>query len=179
MLAYGVTRTLKMPAYPAVWREVLRLRPILIVVVRDPAGKSRDASRFTTDLGADLSWVVASFARRWSIEVTSKASKQVLEIESPQHWCREGIEQLTPCVWLMPSVVRLWYLSVGHTLPEAGSARQTLATWDTEWSLGHWVRVFRMATMAATINPDSTEEGDLYQLLERVENYLNYVASAA
>ena len=179
MLASGVTRTLKMLADPAVWPEVLGLRPILIVVVRDPAGKFRDASLLTTDLGAGLSWVVASFARRWSIEVTFKASKQVLEIESPQHWCRKSIEKLAPWVWLMQSVVSLWYLSVGHTLPEAESARQNLGTWDTEWSLGHWVRVLRMATMAATTDPDSTEDGDLYQLLERMKNYLNYVASAA
>lgn len=179
VLAYGVTRTLKMLAYPAVWPEVLGLRPILIVVVRDPAGKFRDTYLFTTDLGAGLSWVVASFARRWSIEVTFRASKQVLEIESPQHWCRESIEKLAPWVWLMQSVVSLWYLSVGHTLPEAASARQNLGPWDTEWSLGHWVRVLRMATMAATINPDSAEEGDVHQLLERVKNYLDYVASAA
>ena len=87
--------------------------PIQIVVVRDPEGKFRDAYLFTTDLGASLSWVVATFARRWSIEVMFKASKQVMGIESPQHWCRESIEKLAPWVWLMQSVVSLWYLTVG------------------------------------------------------------------
>jgi hypothetical protein len=179
VLAYGVRRTLKVLTYLAVWPEVLGLRPIRIVVVRDPAGKFRDAYLFTTDLGANLSWVVASFARRWSIEVAFKASKQILEIEAPQHWCQESIEKLAPWVWLMQSLISLWYLSVGHTLPEAEAARRDLGPWDTEWSLGHWVRVLRVATMAATINPDSAERDDLPEFLERVKNYLIYVASAA
>jgi len=136
VIVYGVTRMLRVLAYQAVWPEVLGLRPIQIVVVRDPEGKFRDAYLFTTDLGASLSWVVATFARRWSIEVMFKASKQVMGIEGPQHWCRESIEKLAPRVWLMQSVVSLWYLTVGHAVPEAESARRNLGPWDTEWSLG-------------------------------------------
>ena len=170
---------LRVLAYQAVWPEVLGLRPIQIVVVRDPEGKFRDAYLFTTDLGASLSWVVATFARRWSIEVMFKASKQVMGIEGPQHWCRESIEKLAPWVWLMQSVVSLWYLTAGHAVPEAESARRNLGPWDTEWSLGHWVRVLRVATMAATINPDSNENDDCRKLIERVKSYLFYVASAA
>jgi DDE superfamily endonuclease len=176
---YGVTRLLRVLAYTAVWPEVLGLRPIRIVVVRDPAGKFRDAYLFTTDLGASLSWVVTTFARRWSIEVAFKASKQVMGIEGPQHWCQGSIEKLAPWVWLMQSVVSLWYLTVGHALPEAEAARRNLGPWDTEWSLGHWVRVLRIATMAMTINPDFDENNDSRELIERVKNYLFYVASAA
>ena len=87
---------LRVLAYRAVWPEVLGLRPIQIVVVRYPEGKFRDAYLFTTDLGASLSWVVATFARRWSIEVMFKASKQVMDIEEPQHWCQASIEKLAP-----------------------------------------------------------------------------------
>ena len=54
MTVYGVTRMLRVLAYQAVWPEVLGLRPIQIVVVRDPEGKFRDAYLFTTDVGASL-----------------------------------------------------------------------------------------------------------------------------
>jgi hypothetical protein len=155
---YGVTRMLRVLAYEVVWPEVLGLRPIQIVVVGDPQGKFRDAYLFTTDLRASISWVVATFARRWSIEVAFQASKQVMDIEGPQHWCQESFEKLAPWVWLMESVVSLWYLTAGQALPEAESARCNLGPWDTEWSLGHWVRVLRIATMAATINPDCDEK---------------------
>src|SRR5262249_24434138 len=176
---YGVTRLLRVLGDRAVWPEVLGLRPIRILVVRAPAGKFRDAYLFTTDLGASPSWVVTTFARRWSIEVAFKASKQVLGIEGPQHWCQGSIEKLAPWVWLMQSVVSLWYLTVGHRLPEAEAARRNLGPWDTEWSLGHWVRVLRIATMAVTINPDFDENNDSRELMERVKNYLFYVATAA
>ena len=68
---------------------MLGLTPIRVVVVRDPQGNFDDAYLFTTDVDAELSWVIATFARRWSIEVAFKASKQVMKIESPQHWCKE------------------------------------------------------------------------------------------
>jgi len=41
--AYGVTRTLRVLSYQVVWPKVLGLRPILVVLVRDPLGKFKDA----------------------------------------------------------------------------------------------------------------------------------------
>ena len=38
-----------------------------------------------------------------------------------------SIEKLAPWVWLMQSVVSLWYLTVGHAVPAAESARRNLA----------------------------------------------------
>jgi len=80
--AYGVTRTLQVVSFQAVWPEVLGLVPILVVLVRDPKGKFKDKYLFTTDLTADLAWVISTFARRWSIEVVFKSSKQVMDIHS-------------------------------------------------------------------------------------------------
>ena len=50
--AYGVTRRLRVVSFQAVWPEVLGLRPILVVLVRDPRGKFKDKYLFTTDLNA-------------------------------------------------------------------------------------------------------------------------------
>ena len=63
---------------------------------------------FTTDLSAGLQWVITMFAWRWAIEVLFRASKQVLEIEAPQHWCQESVEKLAPWVWSMQSVIMVW-----------------------------------------------------------------------
>ena len=79
--AYGVTRKLRVVSFQAVWPEVRGLRPILVVLVRDPRGKFEDKYLFTTDLNADLGWVIAAFSRRWSIEVAFKSSKQVMKIQ--------------------------------------------------------------------------------------------------
>jgi hypothetical protein len=171
--AYGVTRRLQVVSFQAVWPKVLGLRPILVVLVRDPEGKFKDTYLFTTDLRADVSWVIAAYARRWSIEVAFKASKQVMKIEAPQHWCRQSIEKLSPWVWLMQSIISLWYLTEGRKLSQARAARKRFGEWDTEWSLAHMLRVLRAAILDQTITPTSATKADLEQLLRQLESYLN------
>jgi len=171
--AYGVTRTLQVVSFQAVWPEVLGLVPILVVLVRDPLGKFKDKYLFTTDLDSDLGWVISAFSRRWSIEVAFKSSKQVMAIQAPQHWCQQSIEKLSPWVWLMQSVISLWYFTDGHKLPQARAARRRFGVWDTEWSLGHMLRILRTAILDTTIKPNSATKADLYQLLDHLGNYLH------
>jgi hypothetical protein len=171
--AYGVKRTFKVLTYEAVWPGVLGLTPIRVVLVRDPLGRMKDAYWFTTNLSADPAWVIETFSRRWSIEVAFKASKQVMHIESPQHWCRQSIEKLSPWVWLMQSVIGLWYLSDGRKLPQARLARQRLGEWDTEWSLHHMLRVLHCVILEQTITTTSATKADLHELLRQLENYLS------
>jgi hypothetical protein len=171
-MAYGVQRELQVVSYVAVWPTVLGLAPIRVVVVRDPQGKFDDAYLFTTDVDAELSWVIATYARRWSIEVAFKASKQVMKIQSPQHWCEESIQKLAPWVWLMQSVVSLWYLTDGRKTPEAKAARRGMGVWDTEWSFAHMLRILRRLTLRAIINSNSRTRADQQQLIEDLENYL-------
>jgi hypothetical protein len=171
--AYGVTRKLQVLSFQAVWPEVRGLLPILVVLVRDPRGKFDDKYLFTTDVDADVSWVISTFSRRWAIEVAFKSSKQVMKIQAPQHWCQASIEKLSPWVWLMQSVISLWYITEGRKLPQAQAARRRFGDWDTEWSLAHMVRILRAAVLANTINPKSATKADLHELLDALESYLN------
>jgi hypothetical protein len=172
-VAYGTKRTFRVLSYEAVWPRVLGLRPIRVVLVRDPQRRLKDAYWFTTDLSADPAWIIETFSRRWSIEVAFKASKQVLHIESPQHWCRQSIERLAPWVWLMQSVIGLWYLHEGRKLPQARAARQRLGEWDTEWSFRHMLRVLHSVILEQTITITSATKADLHELLRQLENYLS------
>ena len=65
-----MTRKLQVLSFQAVWPEVHGLLPILVVLVRDPLGKFDDKYLFTTDVDADVSWVISTFSRRWSIEIS-------------------------------------------------------------------------------------------------------------
>src|SRR6266851_10005560 len=143
--AYGATRTLRALAYEAVWPTVLGLRPVRVVVVRDPEGRLQDGYLFTTDLRASVAWVVTQFAWRWSIEVLFRASKQVLDLEAPQHYSREAVEKVAPWVWSVQSVIMVWYITAGRALPEAEELREVMGEWDSEWSLRHMVAVLRRA----------------------------------
>jgi hypothetical protein len=173
---YGKSRTLRTLAYTVLWPSVSGLRPVQVVVVRDPDGKMSDAYLVTTDLNATAAWVIETFARRWSIEVLFRSSKQVLEIEDPQHWCRQSIEKLAPWVWLMQSVITVWYLSDGRDLPEAQAARENMGSWDSEWSLRHMLKVLRGATLDKTINNLSAAETDVQQIIQTLKTCVNLAA---
>jgi hypothetical protein len=155
---------------------VLGLRPVRVVVVRDPEGRLWDAYLFTTDLEAPLRGVITAFAWRWSIEVLFRASKQVLEIEAPQQWGRESVEKVAPWVWSMQSVIMVWYLTAGSASPEAAEVRERLGEWDSEWSLRHMVQVLRRVIVNATINPDSADQAQLREMVQTLKNWANLAA---
>jgi len=171
--AYGEERVLRAVAYQAVWPRVLGLRPVRVVVVRDPQGKLDDAYLFTTDLHASVAWVITQFAWRWSIEVLFRASKQVLDIEGPQHYSQAAVEKVAPWVWSLQSVVIVWYLTAGRELPEAEELRKVMGEWDSEWSLRHMIAVLRRATLNALIKPKSAEPTELLKLVEALKNCVN------
>jgi hypothetical protein len=173
---YGGARSLKALAYEVVWPTVLGYRAIQVVVVRDPSGRMRDCYLFTTDLKASLSWVIAQFAWRWAIEVLFRASKQVMDIEAPQHWSRESVEKLAPWVWSMQSVVMVWYITAGYESAAAAELRDRLGEWDSEWSLRHMIQVLRRAILNATIDPNSANEAELREMANTLKNWANLAA---
>jgi hypothetical protein len=176
VLVYGSCRELLALSYEVVWPTVLGLRPIQVVVVRDPAGRMRDAYLFTTDLQASLGWVATQFAWRWSIEVLFRASKQVLELEAPQQWSQASVTKLAPWVWSLQSVMMVWYLTAGQHLAEAEELRDLMGEWDSEWSLRHMIQVLRRAILNATINPDSANEAQLREMVQTLKNWANLAA---
>lgn len=173
---YGVERSLKVVSYIVVWPTVLGLRPIRVVVVRDATGTMQDTYLFTTDVTAEVSWIVTTFGWRWSIEVSFKASKQVLDIEGPQHWCQESIERLAPWVWLMQSVIILWYLTTGHASAAAAKEASLMGEWDNAWSLRHMLKVLRRTILDATINTNSAQLDDLMEMVATLKNCVNTAA---
>jgi hypothetical protein len=169
--AYGKVRTLLALSYEAVWPHVLGLRPIKVVVVRDPEGKMRDCYLFTTDTKARLGWVIVRFAWRWSIEVLFRASKQVMDIEAPQHYCEASVQKVGPWVWSMQSVIMVWYITAGYESPEAAEMRTRLGAWDSEWSLRHMIQVLQRAVLKATFDPDSADQVQLREMVQVLENW--------
>jgi hypothetical protein len=168
---YGSRRTLQAVSYVAVWPRVLGLVPIQIVVVRDPEGRMDDVYLFSTDLGASLEWVIEQFSWRWSIEVLFRASKQVMQIEAPQHYCQESVEKVAPWVWGMQSVIMVWYLAAGQELPQAQQMRQRMGPWDSEFSLRHMIQVLQRATLDSTIQPDSASQAKLREFIQTLQNW--------
>jgi hypothetical protein len=168
---YGSERTLRAFAYEVVWPTVLGVRPIRVVVVRDPSGRMSDAYLFTTDVTARLEWVITQFAWRWAIEVLFRASKQVMDLEAPQHWAAESVLKVAPWLWSMQSVIMVWYISAGHELTEAEQLRSLMGKWDSEWSLSHMLQVLKMSILNETINPNCAKRGQLTEIIATLKNW--------
>jgi len=173
---YGKERELRAVSYEALWPHVLGLRPVKVVVVRDPSGAMDDIYLFTTDLEASAGWVVEQFAWRWSIEVLFRSSKQVMEVEAPQHWCQSSVEKVAPWVWSMQSVVTVWYITAGRESPEAAEMRTRMGEWDSEWSLRHMLGVMRSVTLNATFNTNSADQAELKEMVETLKSWANMAA---
>jgi hypothetical protein len=176
VMVYGRQRSLQALHYEVVWPTVLGLRPIQVVVVRDPEGRMRDAYLFTTDLQAAMTWVIVQFAWRWAIEVLFRSSKQVMDIEAPQHWSKESVEKLAPWVWSMQSVIMVWYITAGRESDEALEMREQMGEWDSEWSLRHMIQVLRRAILNVTINPNSGDRDQLCKMVKTLKNWANLAA---
>jgi len=155
--AYGVTRKLRVVSFQAIWPEVLALTPILVVLVRDPRGKFDDKYLFTTDVNADLGWILAAFSRRWSIEVAFKSSKQDEDSISATLVSTEYRKAFAVGV-VDAKHDRSVVHHRGRKLPAARAARRRFGEWDTEWSLGHMLRILRATIIETTINPSRPQK---------------------
>ena len=171
VFAYGQSRDLLALSYLAVWPRVRGLRPVQVVVVREPQGQRRDCYLFTTDLNASPEWLISRFAWRWAIEVLFRASKQVMDIEAPRQYSQASVEEVAPWVWGMQSVVMVWYVTAGQQSAEAAQLRPLLGQWDSEWSLRHMVRVLQRAVLRASFDPNSADQAQLREMVQTLENW--------
>lgn len=103
-------RTVTPQVFPltALWYVALRDQAVRIVVVRDPAGRRRDEAFFCTDPGVRASFILESYARRWTLEVTFRDAKQHLGFEDPQNQTARAVQRTAPMAFLVYDLVLLW-----------------------------------------------------------------------
>jgi hypothetical protein len=99
------------------WYPAAGPRPLLLVLVRDPAGQWRDEALLSTDLTLTAEQVIAGYCRRWSVEVAYADSKGFLGLHDPEVWCANSVERAHPMSWYVGSLVILWYTLFGRDEP--------------------------------------------------------------
>ncbi|HZS05208.1 MAG TPA: transposase [Blastocatellia bacterium] len=84
-------------------------RPVAIryVLVRDPAGKLRDAAFGCTNLDATPAEILAWAVMRWSVEVTFEEARAQLGMETQRQWSDKAIVRTTPVLLGLFSLVVL------------------------------------------------------------------------
>lgn len=157
----------------ASWPRVTKNRPLLIVLCHPmEGGVYKDLCLFTTDIKAVPKWVIETYAQRPTIETAFRSSKQAMQIERPKHWSPTTVKKLAPWVWLMQSMIVVWYLTEGRHTPEANEERKGMGHWESEWSLEFMLRLLRRLIVKKTINATPRTTGELMKLCARLENYL-------
>lgn len=118
---YGRTVTPLVFRGTALWYSVLRAAPVRYVVVRDPSGRRQDAAFCCTDLGVSVRFLLETYAKRWTVEVTFWLLKGTLGFEEPQNQTEQAVRRTAPFAGLVFALIVLWYA----TELQAGRA----ATW--------------------------------------------------
>jgi hypothetical protein len=113
---YGRTVKICFKTMRALWYGSAGERPVTVVVTRDPSGKWRDDCFFTTDLTMTPTQIVETIARRWTLEVTFRDSKQSLGFEEPQNRTPKAVERTAPVAMVLYSATVLWYARAGSAL---------------------------------------------------------------
>jgi hypothetical protein len=108
LVLYGRAVTPRAFTFTAVWYGALRAQPVHIVVVRDPSRRRRDEAFFCTDLDRDAAFILTTYSRRWTLEVTFFDSKQHLGFGQAQSQAKAAVQRTAPFAGLVYSLVLLW-----------------------------------------------------------------------
>lgn len=93
----------------ALWYSVLRTAPIRYVVVRDPSGRRKDAAFCCTDLRISVAFLLETYAKRWTLEVTFWLLKGWLGFEEPQNQTVLAVRRTAPFAGFVFALMVLWY----------------------------------------------------------------------
>lgn len=108
LLLYGRQVTPLAFTATALWYHALRQQPVRIVLVRDPSGRRQDEAFFCTDLGAGAAFILTSYARRWTLEVSFHDQQQFLGFGQAQNQSSRAVLRTAPLAGLVYSLVLLW-----------------------------------------------------------------------
>ena len=115
VLVRGSVRQLLLYSRQVLWYDVLRDRPILLVIVRDPTGVQPDDYFFTTDLADAAAQVVSRYGDRWCVEDSFRNAKQFIGLEDPQTRKGSGPERAVALAFWSYAAVWVWYIRVHGT----------------------------------------------------------------
>ena len=111
---FGLHATLMVKTIQALYYKSGGTRLLRIVLVRDALGNRPDQMFYCTCLDWDARRILATYAARWSIEVTFENSKQLLGLEDAANRKEKAVRRTAPMALVLYSLTILWFHRVGH-----------------------------------------------------------------
>ena len=106
---YGRTVTPLVFRGTALWYSVLRAAPLRYVVVRDPSGRRKDAAFCCTDRTVSVAFLLETYAKRWTLELTFFLLKGLLGFDEPQNQTVLAVRRTAPFAGFVFALIVLWY----------------------------------------------------------------------
>ena len=133
---YGSSKekTLQIISDTALWyRPGTPPKAIRWVLVRDPEGERDPQAFFCPDTNMEPAKIIATFVRRWQVEVTFQELRAHLGLETQRQWSHAAIARTTPVLCGLYSLVCLWatdVLSTNHLSYAAAWYQKTSVTFS-------------------------------------------------
>jgi SRSO17 transposase len=111
---FGLHATLQVKTRRALYYKAGKDRLLTIVLVRDVLGQRPDQMFYCTRLDWTARQILATYAWRWSIEVTFENGKQLLGLEDPANRKHKAVRRTAPMALVLYSLIVLWFHRNGH-----------------------------------------------------------------
>jgi DDE superfamily endonuclease len=111
---FGLHATLRVKTRQALYYKAGKDRLLTIVLVRDVLGQRPDQMFYCTRLDWTARQILATYAWRWSIEVTFENGKQLLGLEDPANRKEKAVRRTAPMALVLYSLIVLWFHREGY-----------------------------------------------------------------
>jgi len=111
---YGKAVKVRYKTAVVLWYNSTRTMPVRIVLVRDPKGRRKDDCFFSTDPTMTPETIIETYARRWSLEVAFRDTKQLLGFERSQVRTPKAVKRTGPFAFVAYTVTVAWFAQYGY-----------------------------------------------------------------
>ena len=149
-----------------IWYHVARLKPVRLLIVRDPAGKQKDDYLFCTDANTPDPQIAQRYHDRWGIEESILEAKQHLGFESARGWCSKTVHHQAPLAMILLTLVKVWYARCAVNHPSLRPQAMPWYTHKTQPSFLDMLAALRTVLWKHRITPNSLSRAQIHAILK-------------
>lgn len=173
---YGQAVTVQVLVIDALWYVAGGGKLMRLVLVRGFPGHEKDDVFVSTHPKLSPAYIIESYAKRWSLEVTFREAKGKLGFEDPCNRTERAVERTAPLALVSYSLVVLWHVTHGHC---SRAARLPVMPWYSHKAGVTFSDMLATLRRASWTQRLSDPASSLRELRKRLRPLVDYVASAA
>jgi hypothetical protein len=173
---YGKVAVVQVLVIDALWYVASGGELMRLVLVRGFPGHEKDDVFVSTDTKLSPKYVIESYAKRWSLEVTFHEAKGKLGFEDPCNRTERAVERTAPLALVCYSLVVLWHVQHGQG---SRAARLPTMPWyrhKAGVTFSDMLATLRRASWSKRLSDPASSQRELRK---RLRPLVDYVACAA